>query len=244
MHEPLFISPPGAQILVVFIHGFMGSPRQLDYLATAANAQGCAALSVLLPGHGGTVRDFTNATASDWQAHVDDAITHIRDEYRAIYLVGHSMGGLLALSYAARYPVQGLLLIACPFRLRKFGLFPLKIRLMQLFYPPSHPMKKAYLDSGSVPLSPSLLWRSAGPSAQLRKLTAATEALLPNISAPVTAVFSDSDELVSPASLDVLASGLPKPAVRSIRLPRACHAYYSDADKRLIAAAMLDMLPR
>ena len=96
---------------VVFIHGFGG-----DYLSWMFNqaeaAQDRAAYAIDLAGHGGSTKDpgagDVPALAADVVAFMDAA------GIEAAYLVGHSLGGAIALQIAATVPdrVKGLVLIA------------------------------------------------------------------------------------------------------------------------------------
>ncbi|MDR0839413.1 MAG: hypothetical protein LBN99_07195, partial [Oscillospiraceae bacterium] len=68
MHTPVFTER--GDPLVIFIHGFMGSPDQFADMADAVVSRGGSALSVLLPGHGGDSREFARCGADAWEAHV------------------------------------------------------------------------------------------------------------------------------------------------------------------------------
>ena len=240
MHDPLFLENPEKKGMVVFIHGFMGSPRQFDNLAQSIHSQGYSVASLLLPGHGATVKEFSSSTAQNWQHHVCSEVEGFSRGYNSIYLVGHSMGCLLAINTAIRHSghVRGLFLIACPLKLKGFSLQTLKIRLKQVFYRKNHPMKSAYLAGSSVPPSLSLIWRSAKPGAELKKLMLITEKNLQNIRVPVTAIFSSADELVSMDSLEILKTGLNQVSFDSLTLSDSLHAYYPEHEQSLIEGAL------
>jgi len=241
MHNPVFLENPTNGGVIVFIHGFMGSPRQFDKLAQNAQRHGHSAASLLLPGHGGAVRDFSSGTMERWQSHVCAEIDRLSQRYNRIYLVGHSMGGLLAVNAAVEYPgqVYGMLLIACPFKLRTVSARSLSVRLRQVFYSKSHPMKSAYLDSCGIPLHISLIRHSAKPAAQLRRLIFSTKANLSNVNVPVAAVYSAADEVVSIVSLETLRSGLGQASLDEIILSDSLHAYYPEHERVVIENALL-----
>lgn len=244
MHLPILNEPAGAKTMVILIHGFMGSPSQMTYLAQAALGCRCAISVPLLPGHGRDTGSFGRATAAHWLAHVFEEVDRCSRAYDSVYLVGHSMGGLLALHSANRYPakVKGLLLIACPFALRPLSPAVLRVRMAQLFYHKHHPMKAAYLAGSGVALSPALLWNSRRPTQALRHLIKDTAAILPQISAPVVVVYAPKDEVVSLKSRDTLRSGLVNAALDEITLGDALHAYYPEADRQRIIARLEGLL--
>ena len=105
-HAPYFLENPAENGIVIFIHGFMGSPRQFDKLAAAVQKQGRSAAALLLPGHGGSVRDFAAGTSARWQDYVDAEVESYSRDYADIWLAGHSMGGLLAINAAVRHGEQ------------------------------------------------------------------------------------------------------------------------------------------
>ncbi len=98
---------------VVFIHGFGGSRAQwYAYLPAVAQA-GFAAYALDLPGHGQSPPPPARLPST--LAWVDDLARWL-DAHIAgpVHLVGHSLGGYLALAYAQRHPrrVRSLSLIA------------------------------------------------------------------------------------------------------------------------------------
>jgi len=205
----------------------MGSPRQFDKLAESVHRTGFNTTAVLLPGHGGSPKEFSSGTMERWLEHVY-AETGRFLGHDKIYLVGHSMGGLIAINTAVRYEgrVSGVFLIACPFKFRTFSAYSLSVRLKQVFYNKTNPMKAAYLTSSSVQLRPGIIRHSAKPALELKKLMKVTKDKLPDVRAPVTAVYSVSDELVSTDSLEILQTGLTKSNFKGLVLSDSLHAYY------------------
>lgn len=63
----------GARTTILMVHGIMGSPDQFRFLADAIESRNAESnvqidyFCVLLPGHGGSVRDFASARAADWK---------------------------------------------------------------------------------------------------------------------------------------------------------------------------------
>ena len=243
-HTPTFLENPDSKSLAVFIHGFMGSPRQFDYLAEAAHAYGCSAASLLLPGHGGTVKEFSKSTMENWQNHVDSEVGRLSHDFDDVLLVGHSMGGLLAINTAAKYTgnVRGLLLIACPFKLSIFSGYSIKVLLKQAFSRKSRPIKAAYIAGSSVSPSPSLIWRVSKPTAELKKLISAAKENLSEVRAPVTAIYSTADETVSIESLETLQTRLDRELLKQIILSDSLHAYFPEHEQEIIKNALVQII--
>ena len=244
IHAPLFLKGSADIGLVMFVHGFMGSPRQFDKLAGVAHRLGYSVAVLLLPGHGGSAKDFGAGTFERWQNHVDSEVERFSRDYKNIWLFGHSMGGLLAVNAAVKYSdnIRGLFLLASPFKIILISAHAVKVRLQLIFFRRNSPMKAAYLDGTSVKLTPNLLWHIFKPLAELNKLMKATRANLPNVRPPVTAVYSTSDELVSFHSLGILKSGLAGVGFEHFVLTDSLHAYYTEHEFSIIERAFIKMI--
>jgi len=245
-HEPLFLENPAGNSAVIFIHGLMRSPRQFDKLADVVFRQGHTAESLLLPGHGGKAKDFGKGTFERWQAHVDAEIERLTQIYDGIRLVGHSIGGLLALNAAAKHVghVRGVLTIATPFKLTLLSPYSSKVRLRKLFLRKDDPIKNALIATNSVTKSPNILWRAIGPTVEVKKLMAAARESLHKIDVPVTAVYSSSDELTSLESLGILSSGLSGAPFEQVLLSDSLHSYFPEHEQAMIEQALLKLLSR
>ena len=99
--------------IVIFIHGFLGSPHQFISLADFVYHMGYACAALLLPGHGGTAKDFAHSSQQQWTEQVHKEVHRYAELYPNVYLVGHSMGGLLAIneSICSKANVKGLILL-------------------------------------------------------------------------------------------------------------------------------------
>jgi len=243
-HAPRFLENKDSSEIVVFIHGFMGSPRQFDRIAELTHKGGYNAQIILLPGHGGTLKEFSSSTYRMWRSHLYSELDRLSESYDKIWLVGHSMGGLLALC-AGRYPsrkISGIFLISTPMELTFLSKEDIKIRLAQVFLDEDHYVNKEYIGKSSIPRTHSMPFHALAPMVEVRKLMSVTRALLPKVRIPVEAVYSVSDELVSIRSLKILKSGLVHAPLKYTVLVDSLHAYFTDEEKELIDKALLDFL--
>ena len=243
-HAPLFLEKPAYYGIVIFIHGFMGSPRQFDRIAEVTHTNGYNAQIILLPGHGSTLKEFSSSTYRMWRAHLYSELDRISEAYDKIWLVGHSMGGLLALC-AGRYPskkIAGAFLIATPMELTFLSKEDIKIRLAQVFLDEDHYVNKEYIGKSSIPRTHSMPFHALAPMVEVRKLMSLAKALLPKIHMPVKAIYSISDELVSIKSLKILKSGLVHAPFEYTVLVDSLHAYFTDEEKLIIDDTLLEFL--
>jgi len=241
--EAIYRKNPDSKGLVMFIHGFMGSPKQFTELINVAYEQGYSVAAPVLPGHGGTVKEFASSTYEQWQNFTDAETERYSEDNEKIYLVGHSMGGLLAVNTAVNFDkVCGIMMIASPFINTKTTPYTIKIRIKQVFSGKNNPIKKVYIENSGVPISPSVMWSTAAPSREVKKAIKTARANLPRIKIPVTAVFSTADELISMQSSEILKDELINAPLTEVILTESLHAYYTEPEQEIIKDALLTTL--
>src|SRR5699024_10116542 len=64
-----------------------------------------------LPGHGETLA-LGNVTHDKWLQAAEDALQSLKEKYTQVYLIGFSMGGMIAAYLAAKFKVDKLVLLA------------------------------------------------------------------------------------------------------------------------------------
>lgn len=217
---------------VLFIHGILGTPRHFDFLIEIL-PEGFTAKSLLLPGHGGSTRDFGKSSMAQWMEQCESALSELSKTHKRVLLVGHSMGSLLSVRLALKHPgkVSGIFALAIPLRIR-FGIRALASSLHTAFAPPEtdSPFQRACREACSVKLSKNpfayLPWIPR--FLELFALSREIRKTMPEIKIPCTAIQSVKDELVSPASVKYTAGA------KTTVLPSSTHYYYSEEDRELI----------
>lgn len=93
---------------VLMLHGFSGGPYEVmplvDYIQKHTN------WTIEMPtlcGHGETL-SLKGYTAEHWLVDAEIAYKKLADKVKEVYVVGFSMGGVIALYLANRYPVGNL----------------------------------------------------------------------------------------------------------------------------------------
>lgn len=197
--EPYF--QPGGRVGCLLVHGFASSPYEMRWLGQHLAAAGHTVYAPRLPGHGTDPRDLTRPRWRDWVAHLLDASAVLRSQCDQIVLVGHSMGGLLTLQLSLCVPVEGVAVLGSPVRFtnRKTR----AARWLKTIQPFSDQTDRSALPgvvrteqarrgepaSGRVRYD---RWATAGV-AQLVALADATDAILPQVTAPLLLVYSEAD---------------------------------------------------
>src|SRR5699024_2721597 len=91
---------------VLLLHGFVGSIQEIGRTARALRKAGYSVYAFNLAGHGTKpVGDLFEVHPNEWIQQVDEAIQFLEDEgYEQIAIMGLSLGGILALNAAQKYP--------------------------------------------------------------------------------------------------------------------------------------------
>lgn len=105
---------------ILVIHGFGGGIYDEEYLINRLELiKNYDVYTFTLPGHDGIK---TNMKEDKWIEKTEEMINFlIKNKYKTIYVIGHSMGGVLATRLASKYKeVKKLVLLAAAFRYLEF----------------------------------------------------------------------------------------------------------------------------
>jgi len=99
---------------VLLIHGFTGSPAELLLLGKFLNSAGFTVLGIRIAGHATNESDLLKTTQENWFNTVLDGWEILSGACEKIFVVGHSMGGLLALKLSTCRKVEKVVTVAAP----------------------------------------------------------------------------------------------------------------------------------
>jgi carboxylesterase len=207
--EPFLIPGKGARARTgcLLIHGFTGTPKEMRWMGEYLSDQGFTCLAVRLTGHATHPEDMIRSRYTDWMASVEDGFQLLSGISDQIFLIGLSMGGILALLMSTRLKVAGVFAMSTPYRL-PLDLPPPIIKWVSIFkkYLPKNDKtpdsgwydKKAFSEHVSYPMNPV---RSI---AELQKLLTEMHIALPEVHVPVFLVHSKNDDYVVKDSMQLI----------------------------------------
>jgi len=143
INSPLFLGPENTDKACLLIHGFMGTPLEMQGLGEALAAQGIRVYNMMVAGHTGNPEDLLHTGRNEWMASAEEALGRLAS-YRYVFVAGLSMGGALALLLASRHHerIAGVIAMSNLTRLMADGwpgmvlpLLPLARHLIKWFYP-------------------------------------------------------------------------------------------------------------
>jgi carboxylesterase len=106
---------PGNRVGCLLLHGFTGTPYEMRELGERLAARGYTVRGPALAGHATSLADMLPTRWPDWYASATDAYAQLRERCDAIFPIGLSMGGLLALHLSAHRQVNGVVAVSAPF---------------------------------------------------------------------------------------------------------------------------------
>ncbi|TQR06806.1 alpha/beta hydrolase [Psychrobacillus soli] len=97
---------------VLCIHGFTGGPYEVQpFVEFLQERTDWTIIVPTLPGHGETL-ELKKITAENWLMAAELALRKLQKEVDQVYVVGFSMGGIIAMYLATRYPISKLVLLS------------------------------------------------------------------------------------------------------------------------------------
>ncbi len=226
MHKPYIRIVPGADTAVLMVHGIVGTPRHFDFLLDAID-ESISVVNILLPGHGGTVRDFGSTSMRQWKAEVDANMAELCRTHKRVIVVGHSMGTLLTAEAAKNYPnAEGFLFLNVPLRVWVAPHMPLTaLRWSFGKQRPGNPLDAGLKAAASIQPDRHL-WRYLSWIPRFWELLALcrqSRARFETFDRPAFAFQSYDDELVRRSASRHL---LKNPNIRHILLQGCGHFFY------------------
>jgi len=122
---------PEGDVAVLCLHGFSATTVEVRKIAAYFRDQGITTSGPLLPGHGTNPFEMNKTRWEDWMGAAEKALLELMQHYKKIFVLGESMGGLLTLHLAAKYPsLLGIMVFAPAVKINKLWLskviWPLK----------------------------------------------------------------------------------------------------------------------
>lgn len=226
---------------ILLLHGFMGSPFDLQWLGKQLNEAGYNVYIPRLPGHGTNAADFTASTWRDWLRYSCEKYIDISAIHERVFVAGHSMGGLLASLIAARFNPEKLILLAPGFEVsdKRLKFAP----ILKYF------MKKIEVEPISFYTQPAFLKAQkdyigtiyVDKVADFLKLKRLARKNLPYIKAETLTIMSQTDQMVPMTVKQIIENNIKAPKDYLI-LQKSSHALADDVEREQVAKKIITFL--
>ncbi|MEB2313001.1 MAG: alpha/beta fold hydrolase [Sorangiineae bacterium] len=235
----------GAAPPVLALHGFGGTPLEVELVIEAARELGLRAAAPLLPGHGTHVRDLARTTWEDWVAAARAAFEQLAAS-GPVVVAGLSMGSLLAAHLAATEGprVRGLVMLANAVWLaRPWPSLPL--RALRALHAPDFWIPKAGADLADPEASATHLTYDAQPLHAALEVLRAGERVreeLGRIRAPALVIHGAKDRVCPASNARRVMALLGSSRRRVVIMPRSRHIVTRDYDKGAVLGELVTFL--
>ena len=220
---------------VYIIHGFTNTTYETRDLAKYLGDQGFYTVANNLPGHGTTAEDCNRCKFTDWIDFVEQGFAAISSRCDNVYVIGISMGSVLALHLSSVFPINAAVFAATvlqfkdfigtriltpifhkiiPFREKKLS-YPIKIRdtFNYLGYP---------------------VWPMSAVN-EMRKLTNKVKKELNLVKTPALIIHSEQDKLQLPTNTPLVYNSISSKIKEKLIVCRANHNLFtSSPDQEMI----------
>lgn len=227
------------------MHGFASTPREMEDLGRALRAAGLAVSIPLLPGHGTDGSDFLRTGWRDWLGACTEAMGGLVARHGRVSVAGFSMGGLIAILLAARFPVARVALLAPPVRSRDprlpftpiLGLFIRKSRRDIVEPLPDDPEEARLAREYRGYRYPRQLAGIAALARQARRA-------LPLVTAPTLTVVARQDRYVNPSVIGYIETRMASAEKRHLVVEGAHRSLLEGAARRAVQDEVVRWLTR
>jgi carboxylesterase len=240
-HRGGFFIEGNSDTAVYFIHGIGGNASGLFPLASYLHEHnGVSVEGICLPGHAGEPQDLLKVNDQDWVAKAEGEYLKLKQHYAHVYIGGVSLGSLVCLSVAEKYPVDGLILISSPLEYKYWAihLSPLisvfkRYHVWKDFVAGLDPEKAKLVCYSMIP------YRSITQMSHLQKRVRSS---LKKVQCPVLALYGKLDGLVSPKCGAMLTKGLPS-SPKLVYYPASGHGLLYGSENEQVFQEISHFLP-
>ena len=183
---------------VLLLHGLTANPYTLREVADHYIKNGYTVYAPVINGHGTSVFDLEKTNYLDWRNSAEQAYDKLAKNHSKIYVVGISLGGLLALDLASDHDVKGVVVVNTPIKLKSE-----LTELLPLIYLVSPYSIRGLFSLEELPIATELKLYDSLPLKSVAQLVSYVEFIKPklkNINAKILVVQSAKDDLVEPES--------------------------------------------
>ena len=232
---------------ILIVHGFASSLDSVIEIEPPLKFLGFPIRMPVLRGHGGkSPETLHGVTWHDWVADADGALKDLLTEVERVIIVGHSMGGLIALKLAADHPdvVDSIILAAAAIHLASplasghilHFLVPLIIRLFRKWDLPP-----VYTDKSLARNDTNYHWAPMDSIVSFLELSEETCRFLPEIRVPALILQSRKDTTVAPESAEIIYKRISTPTEQKkiIWFDETEHEMFRDCEREAIIKAIV-----
>ncbi len=238
---PLFLEGTNGKGVLI-IHGYTGSPHDFTYMAHEINKAGFTVSLPRLPGHGISNVDFLKTDSHDWLRRAIDAYYDLSALCDEVYVVGLSMGGVLALIVSSMFQPKKLVTLAAAThvhdnRIKLTGI----LRLFKDRIPRENNDK---YDSEDLEYLKKEYWSFNWPKQayELYKLMKLSRKVTPKITSDTLVMVSKNDQTVPVSAGEFIYKTIASQNRKLVVLEKSGHVLSNDCEKERVTQEVIEWL--
>jgi len=211
----------------LLLHGFTGSPYEVEPLAESLSKHDWKVVVPTLPGHGESKEDLRHITWKDWIQKAEEELKLLLSSCSVVYVVGFSMGGMIAAYLSTKYPVAKLVLLnACVYYVNPGQMFQNMAETIKSNFTANTGLLKRYMQKTlSTPVRAVV---------HFRRLIKVLKPELSNVTVPTLILQGECDDLVEPRSAHYIYEQIQSQVKEIHFLPQSKHLICHDCEKELV----------
>lgn len=237
--EPFFHR--GGPVGALLLHGFTGTPKEMRLLGSALHTEGLTVLGPRLTHHATSPEDMFRSHWRDWVTSALDGYFILRDQCTEIFVMGLSMGGMLALRLGAHYPVAGVVAMSTPSQPMVENMDWRVDYASVLSYVMPYAPKGGAEPTDPVTAAAHVSYKDWPVRAipHFRELLRDTAELFPQIQVPVLLAHSRGDDGVPPENMPYIYEHLGTPDKEMFWLEHSRHVITEEAERDQLFAKII-----
>jgi len=225
---------------VYILHGFSSTTYEVKDLAKFLGNNGYCTVANNLPGHGTSVDDCNRIKFHHWIDKVKKDVAELSTKCDKIFVVGNSMGGVLALYLASLFPINGFVSGGTVLRFENHFTTNYIVPFVCNFI--TTRSKNKFNKSKSVRFYGYESYPLKALN-QFRKMNNKVIPLIKKIKAPGMLIHSKSDRMSVKENLDIIKRNLTNGDVKTFFVEKAHHNMFDkNPDQKLIFNEVLQFL--
>jgi carboxylesterase len=214
------------------------------------NQHGYTCLGIRLAGHATRPEDMIRSRWTDWTTSVEDGYQLLHGVADHIFLIGLSMGGVLALLMSTRLSprVEGVVAMSTPSRLpTDYPTWFIQLMSNVMRYRPksNEPPGSGWFDQAAYKEHVSYPQNPVRSAAELKKLILSMRLALPKIDVPVLLIHSKDEKNILPDNLEYIYEELANTSDKTkLYLTGSGHVIPRDASRQQAFQATLEFIQR
>ena len=217
---------------VLLLHGLTANPHSVKEIGIFLVERGYTVYAPVIKGHGTSVFDLEKTNYLDWYNSAETAYLKLASNHDKVYIIGTSLGGLIALDLASNYDADGLIVVNAPIEIKSE--FTNMLPLVYLVSPYSI---RGLFTLQELPIAVDLKLYDTLPlksAAQLVSYLNHVKPKINNVDEPILVVQSLKDDIVNPESADYIMNNVNSSKKELLLLKDSTHINIVTSDKELL----------